>query len=205
MNAKRLFICCALLAGLLASCSAAATPAASALPTQLAMATEAPAPAGIAGDVPPIIPQQHSPLRMIIKDADMEILVEDTDVALARVTQLAADSGGYVLETQTSYRGELKHATLRLGVPSAQFEKVLNDLRGLGLRVLRETTSGQDVSAEYVDLKSRLGNLEATAARVREFLNDATKVEDALRVNQELSELEGQIEQIKGQMKYYEG
>jgi hypothetical protein len=61
------------------------------------------------------------------------------------------------------------------------------------------------VSAEYTDLRSRLTNLEVTAARVREFINDAKTVEESLHINAELSNLEGQIEQVKGQMKYYEG
>ncbi|MGQ0600573.1 MAG: DUF4349 domain-containing protein, partial [Anaerolineales bacterium] len=86
-----------------------------------------------------------------------------------------------------------------------QFEAALNQLRGLSVKVERESASGQDVSAEYVDLRSRLNNLEATAARVREFLADAKTVEESLKVSGQLQELEAQIEQVKGQMKYYEG
>src|SRR3990172_5309040 len=97
------------------------------------------------------------------------------------------------------------YATLPLGIPSSQFEKALIFLRSLALQVTRETATGQDVSAEYTDLQSRLTNLEATAARVRDFLKDAKTIEDSLRISQQLSELESQIEQIKGQMSFYEG
>jgi len=143
--------------------------------------------------------------RMVIKDAEMELLVRDTDQALANVTQMASDFGGYLISSQTWYDGGFKYATMRLAVPSASFETALNNLRILGSQVLRETATGQDVSAEYVDLETRLTNLEATAARVRAFLDEATTVEESLRVSAQLSELEGQIEQIKGQMRYYEG
>jgi hypothetical protein len=47
-----------------------------------------------------------------------------------------------------------------------------------------------------------LTNLEATAARIREFLDKATKVSDALEVNQQLSDIEGQIEEVKGRMQF---
>ena len=114
---------------------------------------------------------------MIIKNADIEILVSDAGLALDRVTQLATDEGGYVLSTQTSYEGDLQHANLQMAVPAAQFEITLNQLRRLGNKVLRENTTGQDVSAEYTDLQSRLNNLEATAARVRTFI-DAQRVFD---------------------------
>ena len=50
--------------------------------------------------------------------------------------------------------------------------------------------------------KSRLTNLEATAARIRELLKDAKDVDEALQVNLKLSEVESEIEQIKGRMQY---
>jgi hypothetical protein len=68
--------------------------------------------------------------------------------------------------------------------------------------VVDETASGDDVTKQYVDLQSQLTNLEATRARIQDFLKDAKTVDEALRINQELSNVEGQIEQIKGQMNY---
>jgi hypothetical protein len=47
-----------------------------------------------------------------------------------------------------------------------------------------------------------LTNLEATRARIQEFLKDAKTVDEALRINQELANIESQIEQIKGRMNY---
>jgi hypothetical protein len=143
--------------------------------------------------------------RMVIKDAEIELLVKDSAQAIARVTQLAADQGGYIISSQSGYANGYQHATLRLGIPSPAFENTMNILRNLGIKVLKETASGQDVSSEYADLQSRLVNLEATSARVRGFLDSAKTVEESLRINQTLSDLEGQIEQVKGQMKYYEG
>jgi hypothetical protein len=75
-------------------------------------------------------------------------------------------------------------------------------LRGLALRVLDENASGQDVTAEYVDLQSQLGNLEATRDRIRSFLDNAKTIEESLRINQELTNIEGQVDQVKGRMNY---
>lgn len=58
------------------------------------------------------------------------------------------------------------------------------------------------MSDEYVDLQSRVTNLEATAARIREFLKQATDVEQALAVNGKLTEVEAELEQMKGRMAY---
>lgn len=209
MNTRRLLIVSVLFAVAVAACGPAATQVPDGLPAATTAVTAAPLPTASPGSAPGDASQlAYAPSasrQMVIKNAEMELLVSSTDAALAQVTQLAADNGGYVLNSQTWYKGNDKYASVRLAVPSAQFENAMNYLRRLSLQVLRETASGQDVSAEYVDLQSRLANLEATAARVREFLAQAKTVEESLRVNQQLSELEAQIEQVKGQMKYYEG
>ena len=135
----------------------------------------------------------------------MDLLVQDTRIATDQVTSLAASQGGYILSSNIWYKDNFPYANLRMAVPSANFEATLNLLRGFAIKVNSENASGQDVSAEYADLQSRLTNLEATRDRVRAFLDDATTVEELLKINQTLSDLEGQIEQVKGQMKFYEG
>ncbi|MCP4285317.1 MAG: DUF4349 domain-containing protein, partial [Gammaproteobacteria bacterium] len=101
--------------------------------------------------------------RMVIKDAEMELLVADTDLSMPEVVQLAGDYEGYIITSKTWFEDEYKYASIQLGIPVDHFETVLNRLRSLGLQVVRETASGQDVTGEYVDLQSRLTNLEATA------------------------------------------
>ena len=74
----------------------------------------------------------------------------------------------------------------------------------MAVEVTRISTSGQDVTEEYVDVSARLDNLEATADRVRSFLDETKSVEEALEVNRELSYLEGEIEAMKGRLQYLE-
>ncbi len=139
---------------------------------------------------------------MIIKNGEMTLLVADTDRAIDQATGVAVDSGGYIVSSKTWLQDDFKYAALTMGIPSDQFEVAQRRLRGLALEVQSDTASGQDVSQEYVDLQSRLTNLEATAARIREFLDKATKVADALEINRQLSEVEGQIEEVKGRMQF---
>ena len=78
----------------------------------------------------------------------------------------------------------------------------MNRIKEGALEVRSESTESQDVTEEYVDVEARLANLEATADRVRNFLDVARNVEEALAVNQELSRLEGDIESLKGRRDY---
>jgi len=144
--------------------------------------------------------------RMIVKNADIRLIVEDTDVAIDRSMQIVGDAGGYIISSrvwyQDYYGNNLKYASVTIGVPVDEFETVLRRLRGLAVQVVDETASGDDVTEQYVDLQSQLVNLEATRARIQEFLKDTKSVDEALRVNQELANIEAQIEQIKGRMNY---
>ena len=144
--------------------------------------------------------------RMIIKNADVRLMVKDTDVAIDRATQIVGDAGGYIVSSrvwyQDYYGNNLKYASVTIGVPVDEFEHTLVRLRDLAIRVVDETAAGDDVTEQYVDLQSQLTNLEATRARIQEFLNDAKTIDEALRINQELANIESQIEQIKGRMNY---
>ncbi|MBN8657007.1 MAG: DUF4349 domain-containing protein [Anaerolineae bacterium] len=145
--------------------------------------------------------------HLIIKNADMRLLVEDSDVAIDRITQAVGDSGGYIISSrvwnQAHFDGKnYKYATITMGVPVLTFERTLNRLRDLSLDVLDENASGEDVTDQYVDLQSQLVNLEATRERIKSFLDQAKTVEEALLINQQLSEIERQIEEIKGRINY---
>ncbi len=144
--------------------------------------------------------------RMIVKNADIRLRVDDTNIAIDRALQVVGDAGGYIVSSQVWYQdyygNNLKYASITIGVPVEEFENVMRRLRGLAVDVLDENASGEDVTDQYVDLQSQLTNLEATRARIQEFLKDAKNVDEALRVNQELANIEAQIEQIKGRMNY---
>lgn len=177
-------------------------PAAGAAPAADAIAANAPA-AGAAQDNS--IGVQASPYqqgRLIIKNGEMTLLVADTDRALDQATSVATDTGGYIVASKTWLQDGSKYAQMTMGVPVDQFEVAQRRLRGLAVQVLNDTASGQDVSDRFVDLQSRLNNQEATAARIRDFLKDAKTVEEALKVNAQLTDVENEIEQIKGRMQF---
>lgn len=174
-----------------------------ALPTGTMAAT--PAPADAAGRS--ALPQVSSrPSRLIIKNAELRLLVGDTDIAIDRLTQIVGDVNGYIISSRVWYESWLgenyKYASVTMGVPVDRFETSMRRLRGVAVQVQDETASGQDVTDEYVDLDSRLDNLKATRDRIREFLDQAESVEESLRINEELKKVEAEIETVQGRMNY---
>jgi Domain of unknown function (DUF4349) len=168
-----------------------AAPAATAAPVSAAPEpAAAPATGGAASPDSPVAapPVIGDPSRKIIKDAQMSLEVTDVDLALSRVNGIAAQSGGYVLETSTSFDTyNRKTAYIRITVLVDEFEAALQRLREGANQILSEQASGVDVTQEFTDVQSQIANLEATQARIREFLDQAKTVEEALKVNAQLN------------------
>jgi len=217
---KLLFWIGFLIGGLSVGCAAPAPtfvpPAPTAAPA--ARAAEAPKPTAAPMPTQPAAPApgvpssggQSAPApivdarRKIIKNAQFTLTVESSDTAVDRLIGIAGDMGGYITSSRTFFEGGLKAATVTFAVPVDRFEETMRRVRGIASKVEQESASGQDVTDQYVDLESQLRNLEATADRIRDFLKKAQTVDEALKVNQQLSQVEKNIETIKGKLNYTE-
>ena len=132
----------------------------------------------------------------------LSLQVDSAREAEASVRAIVARLGGYVVKVQTSGSDEDLSSTITFRVPAARFDEALAGVQGLAKKVFSRTVTGDDVTEEFVDLDSRLKNLEATRDRLQAFLDKAENVDEALKVNQSLSEIQGQIEQIKGRQQF---
>jgi len=142
--------------------------------------------------------------RLIVRTANMSLVVQDIPIAMDQVIQLTKGFEGYVVSSNRWGEGERLFGTITIRVPVEHFETAMTALRDLAVEVTSETTSSQDVTEEYVDLNSRLKNAEATEQQYLAFLEKATTVEDILKIYDGLSRIRGEIEQIKGRMQYLE-
>lgn len=140
--------------------------------------------------------------RMIIRNGNLRLLVTDTQETMTSINTLTDGYAGWVVESRTINHPDGTYGNMTLRVPSDSFISAMEEIKGFAFEVLDESASGQDVTDEFVDISARLQNLEATADRVRQFLLDAETIEEALEVNKELSRLEGEIESMKGRIKY---
>jgi len=144
--------------------------------------------------------------RMIVRSAEMRIVVKDTTKAVDAVTKSVEAMGGFVSGSNIWREGELLRATLKLRVPADKLTSTLASIRTLATRVDNETIASEDVSQEYVDLESQVRNLEATEAELRELLivarKNSRRASEVLEVHAQLTMIRGQIEQAKGRMRY---
>jgi len=146
--------------------------------------------------------------QMIIRTVNITMLVDDVDRASQDIVTLVANYKGYVSSSNLWHEGERTYANITLRVPAESLDALLAELRSKAVRVDSESISTQDVSQEYVDLDSRLRNLEATEQELLQVLDNiyekSYKAEDVLSVYRELTTIRGEIEQIKGRQQYLE-
>lgn len=163
-------------------------------------AVEAPAAEGSSPAGQPVTEMASSVLdsRKIIRNAFLQIKAQDVVSALNTATRLSEQVGGYVVTVRAWRAGDLPYATVSFAVPVERFEEALTQTRTLG-EVQDENVTSQDVTGQFVDLEARIANLEATAERIRGFLDETKTVAEALNVNRELSAIESELEVLKGQ------
>ena len=164
-------------------------------PAPPAAAAPTPAPPGAGGVIPSFPAQQ----RIIVRTVNMRLTVPDIAAAVDAVAGLAADAGGWVVNSD---RSASHGGSISVRVPAETLDDTIRRLRQLALKVESETSSSQDVTDEYVDIQSRLTGLRATEARLLEIMAQAESVNDALSVQLELSNLQTRIEQIEGRLQY---
>ena len=148
--------------------------------------------------------------RLVIKNAELAIVVNDPKADMARISQLAVEFGGFVVASNLyqSYYGpnslEVPEATISIRVPSDRLDEALAQIKEGAVEVDHENVSGVDVTSEYVDLQSRLAAKEAAEEKLLEILEDAENAEDVLAIYLQVQSVQTEIEVLKGQIKYYE-
>ena len=139
--------------------------------------------------------------RIIVYTVDMTLEVADVAASVDTVSALAQQMGGWVVSTS---RAEKHRGFIAVRVPADRLDEVVGRLRGIAAEVVSEVSSSRDVTDEYVDLTSRLGNLQAAEAALLRLFDRAQTVEEALEVRRTLTDVQGEIEVLKGRIAFLE-
>ncbi len=143
---------------------------------------------------------QSGDVSKIIRDGSMSIQLDKDgfSAGFAAVTRIAQNNGGFVLSSQI--RGQ-RRGTLVLRIPAKRFDDAMLALRDVGV-VQAQSISGRDVTAQYIDLTARLQNAIGQRTVLRNLMTQATTIRETITVQNRLSQVELQIEQIQGQLNF---
>lgn len=156
------------------------------------------------------VANQQGQDRLVIKNADLAIVVNDPEARMQQISAMAAEMGGFVVSSNLyqSYYGpnsiEVPEATVVIRVPSERLDEALERIKEGAVDIDHENVSGQDVTSQYVDLQSQLRAKEAAEEKLLEILDQATRAEDVLAIYLQVQQVQTEIEMLKGQIKYLE-
>lgn len=114
--------------------------------------------------------------------------------------------GGQIIDKTKSLGGYLSQRSsnaLTVRVPAKEFNAASDFIRSVA-KVKYENATAQDITMQYSDLKIRLDVQQKMLARYQELLKKADSVKDAVEVERELGRITERVEQLKGQIRYYD-
>lgn len=140
--------------------------------------------------------------RSIIITGSMYMTVEDPIAAADQASNIVQSAGGRIdARSETApdedYGGE---ATLTMRIPSKGLDGVIDDLRELG-EVDSFTTNASDVTAQAIDLDSRISTLRASTTRIEGLLAEAKTISDIITLENELAGRQAELESLEAQQR----
>lgn len=147
--------------------------------------------------------------RLVIRNANLSIVVDSPEQRLDVIATMADRMGGFVVssnvyQTDLGTGIQVPTISITIRVPAEDFQQALDEIRADTIDVPTFSESGQDVTAEYTDLQSRLRNMQDAEVLLRQIMEEATRTEDILNAFNQLNSITEQIEILKGQIQYYE-
>lgn len=140
--------------------------------------------------------------KKIIKTANVSVEVKDHQKFSEMLRSLMLQQGGYIArenQQQSDYKME---TTVTLKVPVDRFDETVSLVNKDVIRTNEKRINSDDVTAEYVDTRSRLESRKLVRQRYLELLKDAHKMSDILEVEQEINSIQEEIEAAAGRMNY---
>jgi|GEM_PF-4852488 len=115
--------------------------------------------------------------RYLIRSGSLTCQVDDYDVAADQVAEVARKYDGVVTDSSMSKYGDgTRSGWVKIRVPNENFFDAWEDLRQIG-EVADESTSSEDVSAQYLSAYSRLKVLVKEQETLEAMLEEAREVQ----------------------------
>jgi len=140
--------------------------------------------------------------KKVIKDGRLGIKVKDLKKAKTGIDTLVRSVGGYYdTESLNNNDYEMEY-NLKIRIPAEKFEVFLDKIEKGENVVSYKTIDARDVTDQFIDLQTRLGNKQKYMARYQELLKGAKSIKDILDLQEKIRVLEEEIESTTGRLKY---
>jgi len=143
--------------------------------------------------------------RKLIRNAQVELEIVSFDAAVQKITAFANEERGYVATTNSEKQANGKlRGTVVVKVVPENLDRFVQKIRDLG-ELKNQTLGTEDITKAYFDTDSRLKNARVMEQRLIDMLKKKSDdINDLLQVERELGRVREQIEQMQGELKYWD-
>ena len=142
--------------------------------------------------------------RKVVKSAELSLQTVAYDQSAAKFEALVSSSGGYLENSSVqgkSAGGESgRVASYTVRVPAERLDEFLGKAGEIG-SVVSRSVRGEDVTQSYFDSETRLKTLRAEQERILALMEKAEKIEDVIKIEERLTEVQTEIERLTGELK----
>lgn len=139
------------------------------------------------------------PELLVIRTGRLVVEVADLTAAVAAADERIAALGGYVGASEENAAGDESSASIIYRVPANRWSEATSGIRSLAERVVHATSATEEVTGQVIDLDARVRNLRATEASFQSIMVQATRIDDVLAVQDQLTHVREEIERLVAQ------
>jgi len=140
--------------------------------------------------------------KKIIKTATLTVEIKDFKAYHKSLKEKIRLYGGYTAQEDQIQDDFKIENRIVIKVPVDQFENNIFSITENTENLLEKKINAQDVSAEYVDTRSRIEAKRQVRQRYSELLKQAKNMEEVLQVQSVINEIQEEIESASGRMEY---
>lgn len=143
------------------------------------------------------------PTKHIIKTADYKFNVENIETSTRNIEKIVSQFEGFIAGMDMRSSNTDMSNTFSIRVPANNFNALLDALGKEALFTNYKKISTQDVSEEFVDIQTRLQTKREVHDRYVDILkNKAKTVDDVLKAERQISDIQEEIEAKEGRLRY---
>jgi hypothetical protein len=140
--------------------------------------------------------------KIIIKTASLNLEVKEYQSFYTALREKVRTLGGYVAQEEQQQDEYKVENTLIIKVPVNQFDNALSQFALGVLQVNEKKVTSEDVTAQYIDTRSRIEAKRQVRNRYMDLLKQARNMEEILSVQSEINSIHEEIESATGRAEY---
>ena len=140
--------------------------------------------------------------KKIIKDGRLGMDVRNLSASKTNIDTIVRNLGGYYDNESLSNNDYATAYDLKIRIPSDKFEILIEKIESGEGEVSYKEIDARDVTEEFIDLETRLGNKQKYLTRYQELLRNAKNIKEILDIEEKIRVLEEEIESTTGRLKY---